>query len=57
MTNVDFATWDEYLGDVTLARAFIDRLVDGAVILKLTGRSYRAAHPRRLPEASRTDER
>lgn len=51
MTNVDFTTWDEYLGDATLARAFIDRLVDGAVILKLTGRSYRAARARRLPEA------
>jgi DNA replication protein DnaC len=57
VTNVDFTTWDEYLGDATLARAFVDRLVDGAVILKLTGRSYRAARARRMPEASQTDEK
>jgi DNA replication protein DnaC len=57
VTNVDFTTWDEYLGDATLARAFVDRLVDGAVILKLTGRSYRAARARRLPEVSQTAEK
>ena len=57
VTNVDFSTWDEYLGDATLARAFVDRLVDGAVILKLTGRSYRAARARRLPETNQTDEK
>jgi DNA replication protein DnaC len=57
VTNVDFTTWHEYLGDATLARAFIDRLVDGAVILKLTGRSYRAARARRLPEADQPNGR
>jgi DNA replication protein DnaC len=41
-TNIDFGAWAEYLGDPPLAMAFLDRLVDGAVILKLTGRSYRA---------------
>ena len=41
-TNIDFAAWADYLGDPPLATAFLDRLVDGAVILKLTGRSYRA---------------
>jgi DNA replication protein DnaC len=56
VTNVDFTKWEEYLGDATLAGAFIDRLVDGAVILKLTGRSYRAARARRMPETSQTDE-
>lgn len=56
VTNVDVTNWDEYLGDATLVRAFIDRLVDGAVILKLTGRSYRAARARRIPEASQSDE-
>jgi len=56
VTNVDFTKWEEYLGDATLAGAFIDRLVDGAVILKLTGRSYRAARARRMPETGQTDE-
>ena len=41
-TNIDFKAWGDYLGDPPLATAFLDRLVDGAVILKLTGRSYRA---------------
>jgi len=42
-TNIDFKAWGDYLGDPPLATAFLDRLVDGAVILKLTGRSYRAS--------------
>jgi DNA replication protein DnaC len=50
-TNIDFAAWADYLGDPPLATAFLDRLVDGAVILKLTGRSYRAHRARRAPEA------
>ena len=41
-TNIDFSAWADYLGDPPLAAAFLDRLVDGAVILKLSGRSYRA---------------
>ncbi len=49
-TNVDFGGWSEYLGDPPLAMAFLDRLVDGAIILKLTGRSYRAHRAR--PAAS-----
>lgn len=39
VTNVDFAAWGEYLGDSHLAMALLDRIVDGAVIVK----SYRAA--------------
>jgi DNA replication protein DnaC len=50
-TNIDFAAWADYLGDPPLATAFLDRLVDGAVILKLTGRSYRAHRARRAPGA------
>jgi DNA replication protein DnaC len=42
MTNVDFEKWGEYLGDPPLAMAFLDRIVDGAAILKLDGKSYRA---------------
>ena len=45
-TNIDFNAWADYLGDPPLATAFLDRLVDGAVILKLTGRSYRAHRAR-----------
>ena len=43
VTNVDFERWGEYLADGPLAMAFLDRLVDGAIILKLKGRSYRAS--------------
>jgi DNA replication protein DnaC len=46
VSNVDFATWPEYLGDAPLAMGFMDRLVDRATILKITGRSFRA-HRRR----------
>jgi hypothetical protein len=38
-TNIDLKAWADYLGDPPLATAYLDRLVDGAVILKLTGRS------------------
>lgn len=48
ITNVDFEAWGDYLGDAPLAMAFLDRLVDGAVVLKLRGRSYRAARARNL---------
>ena len=48
VTNVDFEAWGDYLGDAPLAMAFLDRLVDGASVLKLRGRSYRAARARNL---------
>jgi DNA replication protein DnaC len=51
VTNIDFGGWSEYLGDAPLAMAFLDRLVDGAIILKLTGRSYRAHRARPAPSA------
>ena len=41
-TNVDFDKWVEYLSDGPLAMAFLDRLVEGAIILSLKGKSYRA---------------
>jgi DNA replication protein DnaC len=41
-TNIDFEAWAEYLGDPPLAMAFLDRVVDGAILLKLRGKSYRA---------------
>jgi DNA replication protein DnaC len=48
VTNVDFEAWGDYLGDAPLALAFLDRLVDGALVLKLRGRSYRAARAKNL---------
>jgi DNA replication protein DnaC len=42
VTNIDFDAWGDYLGDPPLAMAFLDRVVDGAIILKMPGKSYRA---------------
>jgi DNA replication protein DnaC len=41
VTNVDFDKWGDYLSDGPLAMALLDRLVEGAIILKVTGKSYR----------------
>jgi len=54
-TNIDFGAWADYLGDPPLAAAFLDRLVDGAVILKFTGRSYRAHRARPAVEPGGAD--
>jgi DNA replication protein DnaC len=43
VTNVDFDAWATYLGDAPLAMAMLDRLVDGAVVIRIKGRSFRAA--------------
>lgn len=42
ITNIDFEAWGEYLQDPPLATAFLDRIVDGATIVKIKGKSYRA---------------
>jgi DNA replication protein DnaC len=42
VTNIDFEAWADYLGDPPLAMAFLDRVVDGAIVIKINGRSYRA---------------
>jgi DNA replication protein DnaC len=49
VTNIDFDKWGEYLSDGPLAMAFLDRLVEGAIILHLKGKSYRA-DPGNAPE-------
>jgi DNA replication protein DnaC len=54
VTNIDFGAWADYLGDPPLATAFLDRLVDGALILKISGRSYRAHRARPMTDG-RTD--
>jgi DNA replication protein DnaC len=41
VANIDFEVWGEYMGDPPLAMAFLDRIVDGAIILKINGKSYR----------------
>jgi len=45
ITNVDFDAWSQYLGDAPLAMAMLDRLVDGAVVIKIKGPSFRANRP------------
>jgi len=55
-TNIDFKAWADYLGDPPLAAAFLDRLVDGAAILKLTGRSYRAHRAQPIHKTDGTDQ-
>ena len=62
VTNISFEAWGDYLGDAPLAMAILDRLVDGAIVLKIAGRSYRAhraQHPAmpaviKMPESKRT---
>lgn len=43
VTNIDFEAWGQYLGDPPVAMALLDRLVDGAIIHKFQGKSYRAS--------------
>ena len=43
LTNIDFDGWADYMGDAPLAMAFLDRLVEGAIIIKIKGKSYRAS--------------
>jgi DNA replication protein DnaC len=42
ITNIDFKDWTDYLGDPPLAMALLDRVVDGAIIQRFKGKSYRA---------------
>jgi len=54
-TNIDFEAWAEYLGDPPLAMAFLDRVVDGAILMKIRGKSYRAHRAKKPPKATETD--
>lgn len=51
VTNIDFEAWADYLGDPPLAMAALDRIVDGAIVLKLTGKSYRAHRAKQVTAA------
>lgn len=53
VTNIDFKAWGEYLGDPPLAMALLDRVVDGAIILRLAGKSYRAHRAQDAPRPAR----
>jgi DNA replication protein DnaC len=46
ISNIDFNLWGDYLADGPLAMAFLDRLIEGAVIIKIRGDSYRARKKR-----------
>ena len=48
---MDFEKWGEYLADGPLAMAFLDRLVERAIILKVKGKSYRAWLAQQAAEA------
>lgn len=52
VTNIDFESWADYLGDAPLAMAMLDRVVHGATIVKLKGKSYRV--PRSGDEPNNT---
>jgi DNA replication protein DnaC len=54
-TNIDFEAWSEYLGDPPLAMAFLDRVVDGAILLKIRGKSYRAHRVQKAPAKPKQD--
>jgi DNA replication protein DnaC len=56
VTNIDFKSWGEYMGDTHLAMALTDRIVDGAIIMKFSGKSYRASRAQTIkPNASEND--
>jgi len=54
-TNIDFEAWSDYLGDPPLAMAFLDRVVDGAIILKIRGKSYRAHRAKKPSDPPKPD--
>lgn len=54
-TNIDFEAWSDCLSDPPLAMAFLDRVVDGAIGLKIRGKSYRAHRAERPPDPPKPD--
>jgi DNA replication protein DnaC len=52
ISNIDFDQWGDYLIDGPLAMAFLDRLVEGAAIIKIKGDSYRARSVRTVKSSS-----
>jgi DNA replication protein DnaC len=56
VTNIDFEAWGAYLGDPPLAMAFLDRIVDGAIIVKINGKSYRAHRAQQTSPGKRSSQ-
>lgn len=56
VTNIDFEAWGDYLQDPPLAMAFLDRIVDGAIIVKIKGKSYRVHRAQQQAKASKPAE-
>jgi DNA replication protein DnaC len=54
VSNIDFEAWADYLGDAPLAMALLDRLVEGATIVKLQGQSYRVHRGSEEPSTTRS---
>jgi len=54
-TNIDAKEWSDYLGDPPLAMAFLDRVVDGAIPLKIRGKSYRAHRAQQRSNQAKND--
>ena len=52
VSNIDFDRWGDYMADGPLAMAFLDRLIEGAIIIKIKGDSYRARRKRNGEKAS-----
>jgi len=53
VTNLELDAWERYIQDGPLAMAMLDRLVDGAHLLRFHGRSYRAC---RVRQAASSDD-
>ena len=54
VTNVDFDQWGDYLPDGPIAMAFLDRLVEGAIILKIQRQVLPCAPPQSWRKARLT---
>jgi len=57
ITNVAFDEWATYLGDAPLAMALLDRVVDGAIIIRIPddAKSYRAHRRKLLRKSAKQD--
>ncbi len=54
VTNLELDAWEQYIQDGPLAMAMLDRLVDGAHLIRFRGRSYRAYRVKHAGSNDRT---
>jgi hypothetical protein len=52
VTNIDSKVWPDYLDDLVLAMALMDRVVDSAIRLNIDGKSYRVHRAQRAKPSS-----